>query len=56
MYRDSVLVQDAVISVSLVESSVRGTYNLSTFNPVQTTFPTNPTQEYAFIGKEKENS
>ncbi|XP_014273111.1 uncharacterized protein [Halyomorpha halys] len=47
MYRDTVIVQDAVVSVSLMECSAHGsTFNLGCFNPVQTTFPLNPTEEY----------
>lgn len=47
MYRDTVIVQDAIVSVSLMECSAHGsTFNLACFNPVQTMFPLNPTEEY----------
>ncbi|XP_014259702.1 DNA helicase MCM9-like isoform X2 [Cimex lectularius] len=46
MFRNEVLVQDAVVSVSLMEASSQGSSKLQGFNVLQTSFPQDPQEEY----------
>ncbi|XP_066994088.2 uncharacterized protein [Anabrus simplex] len=46
MFRDQVTVQDAVVAVSLVESSMQSAALLGGINALHTSFPEDPTQEY----------
>ena len=53
MFRKEVTVQDAVVSVSLIESSMLGTTLLGDIDALHTAFPKNPLQEYRNQGKSK---
>ncbi len=51
MFRESVLVQDAVVSIFLVESSMLGTAVIGDGDILHSTFPTSPLEEYRKQGK-----
>jgi DNA helicase MCM9 len=47
MFRNEVTLQDAIVSVSLVESSIYGTaMETGELNALHTTFPLDPEEEY----------
>ncbi|XP_075210541.1 DNA helicase MCM9-like [Lycorma delicatula] len=46
MFRDEVMVMDAIMSVSLVESSMQGSALISDINALYTSFPENALEEY----------
>ncbi|XP_052272187.1 DNA helicase MCM9-like isoform X2 [Dreissena polymorpha] len=46
MYRDQVTIQDAVVAVTLMESSMQGAALLGGVNALHTAFPANPEEEY----------
>ena len=50
MFRDSVTVQDAVLAVTLMESSMQGAALLGGVNALHTAFPTDPQEEYKLQG------
>lgn len=53
MFREEVTVQDAIVSVSLIESSMLGTALLGNIDALHTAFPKNPLEEYRNQGKTK---
>lgn len=50
MFREEVTVQDAIITVALVESSMQSTALIGQVNVLHTSFPKNPVDEYAHQG------
>ncbi|XP_072020036.1 uncharacterized protein [Amphiura filiformis] len=46
MCRDTVIVQDAIVAVSVMESSMQGAALLGGVNALHTSFPDNPEEEY----------
>ena len=51
MLRKQVLVQDAVVAVSLMESSMQGSALLGGVNALHTSFPDDPELEYRTQGR-----
>jgi hypothetical protein len=51
MFREKVTVQDAVVAVSLVESSMQGSALIGSTDALHTSFPNNPMEEYRVQGK-----
>lgn len=46
MFRQKVLVQDAIVAITLIESSILSTSFFGHVDTLHTTFPTNPTAQY----------
>lgn len=46
MFREKVLVQDAVVAVCLIEASMQGSALICEINALQTMFPPDPDEEY----------
>jgi DNA helicase MCM9 len=51
MFREKVTVQDAVVAVSLVESSMQGSALTGSTDALHTAFPNNPMEEYRVQGE-----
>ena len=51
MFREKVTVQDAVVAVSLVESSMQGSALIGGTDALHTSFPYNPMEEYRVQGE-----
>jgi DNA helicase MCM9 len=51
MFREKVTVQDAVVAVSLVESSMQGSALIGGIDALHTSFPNNPMEEYRVQGE-----
>lgn len=51
MFRDEVTVQDAVVTVALIESSMQSTALIGQVNVLHTSFPKDPIEEYARQGE-----
>lgn len=51
MFREKVTVQDAVVAVSLVESSMQGSALTGGIDALHTSFPNNPMEEYRVQGE-----
>jgi DNA helicase MCM9 len=51
MFREKVTVQDAVVAVSLVESSMQGSALFGGTDALHTSFPHNPMEEYRVQGE-----
>jgi hypothetical protein len=50
MFREKVTIQDAVVAVSLVESSMQGSALIGGIDALHTSFPHNPMEEYRVQG------
>lgn len=46
MFRQKVVVQDAIVAITLIESSILSTSFFGQIDTLHTTFPANPTAEY----------
>lgn len=46
MFRENVLVQDAIVAISLVESSMLGTALIGEVDTLHSSFPTDAVEEY----------
>jgi DNA helicase MCM9 len=55
MFREKVTVQDAVVAVSLVESSMQGSALTGGIDALHTSFPNNPMEEYRVQGETVDN-
>jgi DNA helicase MCM9 len=55
MFREKVTVQDAVVAVSLVESSMQGSALTGGIDALHTSFPNNPMEEYRVQGEAVDN-
>jgi hypothetical protein len=51
MFREKVTVQDAIVAVSLVESSMQGSALIGGIDALHTSFPYNPMEEYRVQGE-----
>lgn len=51
MFREEVTVQDAVVTVALIESSMQSTALIGQVNVLHTSFPKDPVEEYARQGE-----
>jgi DNA helicase MCM9 len=51
MFREKVTIQDAVVAVSLVESSMQGSALIGSTDALHTSFPNDPVQEYRVQGE-----
>ena len=54
MFRDEVLVVDAVVAVTLIESSMQSSALLGATSALHSAFPRDPQEEYAIQGREQE--
>ena len=50
MFREEVMVQDAVVAVSLVESSMQSSALIGNIDALHTSFPSDPMEEYKVQG------
>jgi DNA helicase MCM9 len=55
MFREKVTVQDAVVAVSLVESSMQSSALIKGIDALHTSFPNNPMEEYRVQGETVHN-
>ena len=51
MMRDEVLAMDAIVAVTLMESSMCSASLISSMNPLHTSFPSSPEEMYKNQGK-----
>jgi len=51
MFREKVTIQDAIVAVSLVESSMQGSALTGGIDALHTSFPYNPMEEYRVQGE-----
>lgn len=51
MFREKVTIQDAIVAVSLVESSMQGSALIGGIDALHTSFPYNPMEEYRVQGE-----
>jgi len=51
MFREKVTIQDAIVAVSLVESSMQGSALIGGIDALHASFPYNPMEEYRVQGE-----